>query len=151
MVAINQQIVECYETLDMSVSEIAADQSIDETVVKSVLLQCSQKYREETKLAIRSGHTDEDVERAFQIIRNTAFYSEDEHLAFRAAESIIDEKKGRKDAVLKLAKNSRPINAYIFNVQFQKAAEAIKRAQHKVIDVCSVNETSSPNGNGVPA
>jgi hypothetical protein len=151
MPAINEQIVVAYEELGMTSSQIAADQELDEAVVKAVLLQSSEKYRKETQQKVEDGYTDTDLSKAFDIVRNTAFYSEDEHLRYKAAESIIDEKKGRKD-IVKQINNYPTINALIFNVQLQKAQNAIKRATTKVIDVCPISsKQESSKEKGVPA
>ena len=97
MTAASQQIITCYEELGMSIDEIAAAGHGDPVAIKAVLLQWSQKYREEMKVNKAIDFTEEDHDQVLAVIRNAALFAEDEHLRFRAAKYIRDDKKGRLD------------------------------------------------------
>ena len=90
MTAASQQIVTAYEDLGMTIDEIAAQGLGEPVAIKAVLLQWSQKYREDTKTNKSCDFTDEDRDQALAVIRNAAMYAEDEHLRFRAAKYIHD-------------------------------------------------------------
>jgi len=138
MVAINQAIVTAYEELGMTPEEIADDQGLDISVIKATLIQSSLTYRKVIKKD-DSEFSDEDLVQVNNVIRQTALYAEDENLRFRAASYIRDDKKGRRD-IIKQVQNTQPINALIFNVQFQKAQKAIERACGKLKDAVDVSE-----------
>ena len=137
MTAVNAAIVEQYETLGLSSGEIAEQEGLDETVIKAVLLQCSDKFRKENGEVSQLDFSDEDLIAANDIIRNLAKYSEDENLRARMATYIRDDKKGRKNPIAQLANKGQPINALIFNVQFEKARRAIERATGRVIELAT--------------
>ena len=135
MTAVNAAIVEQYETLELSPEEISMQEGLDLTVVKAVLLQCSEKFRKENGEVSQLDFSDEDLIAANDIIRNLAKYSEDEQLRARMATYIRDDKKGRKNPIVQIAEKGRPINVFIFNEQLEKAKRAIARATGKTLAI----------------
>ena len=95
MTASSQQIITCYEELGMSIDEIAAAGHGDPVAIKAVLLQWSQKYREEMKVNKAIDFTEEDHDQVLAVIRNAALFAEDELLRFRAAKYIRDDTERR--------------------------------------------------------
>jgi hypothetical protein len=153
--AYNTQIVSMYETMCMSVAEIAEDQNCCEAAVKIVLAQNSKKYRVEcgfinddnldnpnpalndTSNANEDGFNREDVNLANNIFREIARESDNDVLRLRAAEYIRDDYKGRKD--IKNIVNGPQVNILVLNQRMEQArrrmAEMEGRNGQKVIDV----------------
>ena len=129
----SQQIVTLYEDCGMSIEEIAQAGHGDVLAIKAVLTQFSGKYRE-----MMSGEkkvldfTDEDLDQVNAVIRNAAMYAEDEHLRFRAAKYIRDDKKQRLDGVKGL--KSLNINLNAFMLHLNKAKELTSKKE-KVIEL----------------
>lgn len=132
-----QSIKVAYEELDMSPEEIATDRELDVVSVKAALMQSSAKYRracgaENTEDTAKLNFTDNDLEAANDVIRNLALYSEDDHLRFKAATYIRDDKKGRKE-VVKLMSHGPHFNILMFNEQMAKIREVAEKAKQRVI------------------
>jgi hypothetical protein len=127
MTAANQQIITAFEELDMTPEEIAAEQDLELTSVKAILMQFSGLYREQCKVKDDLNFTDEEEVAARQVITNIARYSEDERLRLRAAIYIRDDKKGRLDVVKQM--NGLNINVIHFNDQMKRAIAAKERAK----------------------
>lgn len=101
--SLEYQLRNAYESEGMTPLQIAEDQSLDVTAVKAKLMQISSKYRKDC-----GQEEDEDSELNFnnsdlktvnKIIMDLAISAEDEHLRFKAATYIRDDKKGRKEVV----------------------------------------------------
>ena len=97
--------------------------------VKISLLQNSAKYRQDIKTPENNkDFTDDELETA-KITMARCMNAEDEHLAFKAAKFVFNERKGRHN-VRSLLKNVN-LNVNLINVQMQKAREAKTRALTK--------------------
>lgn len=129
MTAASQQIVTAYEDLGMTIDEIAAQGLGEPVAIKAVLLQWSQKYREDTKTNKSCDFTDEDHDQVLAVIRNAAMYAEDEHLRFRAAKYIRDDKKGRLD--LNRGFKNLNISLQTFTVHLERANKIIARRENQ--------------------
>lgn len=136
MTAVNQQIVEQFETLGMSPEEIAEQEGLDVISVKSALLQNSVVYRKALKNDVDGNlsFTDEEEVMARQVIANIARYADEPGIQLRAAMFIRNDKKGRLD---QQGLGTLNVNILQFNEQLKKAIEAKKRSV-KAIDVESV-------------
>lgn len=127
MTAINEQIVSAFEELEMTPEQIAQDQDLDVTAVKSVLLQFSAKYRGVCRANPESplNFTEDEAVRARKVIVELMDYAEDENLRFRAACRVQDDRKGRLDGP-KLMQGLN-INVLQINERFKKAMEAVRQ------------------------
>lgn len=133
MTACNQQIVSAFEDLGMTPEEIAADQDLELSAVKAILMQFSAAYRKYCKKDVEACFTDEEETMARQVIAEIARYNEDDRLRLRAAMYIRDDKKGRLDVMKSLV--GLNFNALTFNDQMRKAIEAKNRSKSQVIDI----------------
>ena len=129
MTAANEQIISAFEELDMSPEQIAEDQDLDLTAVKSTLMQFSSKYRQICKKNPESefNFSDDEAIRARQVIAQLAQYAEDESLKLRAAMFVLNDKKGRLDAPKALT--GLNINVIQMNEHFKKAIEAVNKVK----------------------
>jgi hypothetical protein len=128
---VDNQIRTAYELNSMSPEEIAEDQGFDVGAIKAKLMQISSKYRkdcgQESETEDRLNFTNSDLERVNETIIQLALGAEDEHLRFKAASYIRDDKKGRKEVVRNMAGNT--FNILQFNEMMQHArvgASAVK-------------------------
>lgn len=121
-----------YEQENMSVEEIAQCQELDPVAVKAALCQCSSKYRKdcgiEGEVSDGLNFSDDELWRVNRVILDLALSSEDDHLRFKAATYIRDDKKGRKEVMKNL--NNGGINIITINErlsQIKNISEGIKR------------------------
>jgi hypothetical protein len=130
-----ESIVVSYETLGMSVEEIAGDRELEISSVKAALMQGSSKYRrecgKEDEAESRLNFTDSDLEAANEVIRNIAVYGEDPYLKFKAATYIRDDKKGRKEIVKQVA--GQQFNILLFNEHMAKVRGVAEEAKKKFL------------------
>src|SRR5690348_9325567 len=96
-----EQLKVAYETLGMSPEAISEDRELELGAVKAGLMQCSPKYRkdcgqEDTK-DDKLNFDDTQLQQVNEVIFNLALGAEDEHLRFKAATYVRDDKKGRKE------------------------------------------------------
>lgn len=132
MTAANQQIVSAFEDLGLTPDQIAEQFEYDEGAVKTILFQCSSVYRKAAKGDVSLQYSDDDAERAMQIIKDVAFGSEDDHLRFKAACRIVDEKKNRLD-VQKSVSGLANFNIVNFNVRMQEALRSLEKTREKTL------------------
>jgi len=128
---ISEAIKALYENDNLSPEQICEALG-DEMCIESVkisLLQNSAKYRQDIKTPENNkDFTDDELETA-KITMARCMNAEDEHLAFKAAKFVFNERKGRHN-VRSLLKNVN-LNVNLINVQMQKAREAKTRALTK--------------------
>lgn len=125
-----QQIKDSFETLGFSVEEISKDRGLELEAVKAGLMQCSPKYRKlcgKEDVIVEDGlnFTDEQLSRVNEVIFELAVASEDEHLRFKAATYVRDDKKGRKEIIK--AQQQGGFNILQINNLIQEAREAKDR------------------------
>lgn len=129
LTAADQQVLTAYEDLGLSPEQIAETQGFDVAAVKVLLAQFSKKYRDAVDSGDKSADFDDkEAIRARETIAELAQFAEDDHLRFRAARYIRDDKKGRLDAD-KL--KSVRISVLQINQQMAKALEAVERGKAK--------------------
>lgn len=132
-----QQIVTSYETLGLTLDQIAEVESIGVTAVKAILFANSAKYRADIDTKKENDFNETDTELALGVIRRVAQYSEDDHTALKAAMFIRNDKKGRLDVKAGLKKLN--INVTVLNEHFAKATQALAAKvipqQQKAIEV----------------
>lgn len=135
MTAQNQQIVTAYEELGMTPEEIAdnPDFGFDLTMIKAILMQSSSLYRKASKGDSRLQFSDTEADEVKGIILSIARYTEDEHLQFKAAKFIYEDKKGRLDQGRALANFNSPIIQ--FNVHYEKYMAARERTLNKAVEL----------------
>lgn len=141
----DQQIVTSYEELGMTVEQIAADTGWDALAIKASLLQNSSVYRAEVQASNSTANSNpgptlaledfdqQDLIDSKQVLREL-LHVDDDHLRFKVAKFMRDEKKGRLDPV-RAIRDIKNITVQQFNVTLVKAREARARAAQKVIDV----------------
>ena len=132
---IHEQIKTAFEELGMTVEEIASDQKLDIGIVKTALIQCSSKYRASIGMTSPENSsnnpddfTDEDLHEVNEVIRQIAKYSEDEHLRFKAATYVRDDKKGRKNIIQ--AARGITFNLLQINQRIQEANKVLERGRN---------------------
>ncbi len=87
-----------YET-GLGVDDIAGELGVEPAAVKSILLQCCEKYRKDTEDESGSPEISDTEYREFlEAYKHLARYGEDEHLRAKCLTRLLDEKKGRLDA-----------------------------------------------------
>lgn len=124
-----------YEEEGMSPEEIASDRGLDVAAVKAGLMQVSAKYRkdcgkeEETKDDLN--FSDDHLRRVNEVIYDLALSSEDEHLRFKAATYIRDDKKGRKEVAKSMGGNN--FNILMLNEQLAKVREVGDRIKKQLL------------------
>lgn len=151
-----QQIVNAYETLDMSPEDIAKEQELDILSIKACLCQFSEKYRADitnestcrkangiseqsnVPATVILGFTEQQERMALDTIANLAQYSDDENVQLRAAKYIRDDRTGRMDFANKMG--SLNVNVFAFNEQLRKAMSVVKVAKEPVVNVSSTKE-----------
>lgn len=136
MVAGNLQVVSLYEESGLDPEQIAEALDLEVSAVKFCLTAHSVSYRKmlnsQEKQELPGDFLDEDFSNAANAIKELIF-SEDDHIRYRAAKFIYNEKKGRND--LKEI-NSVNFNVHLINEQMRKAIEAKARAKElTTIDV----------------
>lgn len=130
MTSEGQQIKDSYEVHSMSPEEIASDRELNVVAVKAMLMQVSSKYRkdcshEDESVALLN-YTEEECQRALTRILEIGLSSDNEMVALRACESVVAEKRGRKDVVRNMA--NQTFNIFDFNRGLQGAREQMKLA-----------------------
>ncbi len=121
------EIVTSFETLGMSVEQIADDTGFDPSAIKAILLQSSSMYRKDAKKDDSLQFTEDEASECKKIIFDLARHSEDEYMQFKAARYVLDSKTGRLD----IGKNLQQINfnAIDFNIQMTKAMKAARATE----------------------
>jgi hypothetical protein len=136
MLAVDTQLKAAYEVNGMSPSEIAIDQGFQEKAVKAKLMQISAKYRKdcgkEDEDSTALNFTLSEAEEMKGIVLNVARTTEDDNLRFKAATWVLDDKKGRKDAV-KAIQNGPVLNMLTINEFFARAREGANNIKEKVL------------------
>lgn len=126
---IAEAIVALYENDSLDPTQISEALEMPIESVKIALLQRSGKYRDDIKVEGNDkDFTDDELETA-KIAIARCMNAEDEHLAFKAAKFIFNERKGRHN-VKSLVKNLN-LNVTLINAQMEKAREAKDRALNK--------------------
>jgi hypothetical protein len=124
-----------YEQEDMSPEQIAESQELDITAVKAGLMQCSSKYRKacgtEDEDEDRLNFTNDQLSRVNDVIVDLALGAEDEHLRFKAAAFIRDDKKGRRDVVKGMSGNN--FNILFINKQLERAREVTAGIKQRIL------------------
>jgi hypothetical protein len=125
-----KQIVTAYEVGNLSPEQIVEtfDGEYDITAVKAVLASFSSRYRKDYRLGDdetkkRLGFTEEQEASACEVIAGQIF-SEDEHVAQRAAIFIREDRQGRRDPISKMA--NLGLNIIQFNQAILAANESLK-------------------------
>jgi hypothetical protein len=128
----NTQIVALYDKeTSLTVETVAAMFQRDVEAIKFVLAAGSQRYRQETKEKPELFSQDDDL-LARETIKQLC-YAENEGVRLKAALSIVDERRGRRD-VKKDAKTIGTININVFNQHLQKGRERLKRIKGEVVE-----------------
>lgn len=146
MTATLEQLRTSYEDLGMSLDEIVQDNpDLSLESIKSGLVNCSSKYRKDCGVEERSGNedrlnfTDDDMMRVNDVIRDLALGAEDEHLRYKAATYIRDDKKGRKEVAALLKGNQ-------FNIfQFNAAIKGIRGTANNIKSTLLGNDNKTIN------
>lgn len=130
-----------YEELGMTPQEIAVDRNLDEAAIKAALMQSSILYRRacgaEPEAQNDLNFDDEQLARVNEVIMDLALAAEDEHLRFKAATYVRDDKKGRKDVVRGVQGSG--INILFINQQIQKAREMADRMKQNLLGDKAIN------------
>lgn len=127
MTALVANIVKDYESVGLSLEEIASEHNISIVEIKTLLLNYSSKYRADMKESKSLDFTDEQLELANRAIVETLQTTEDEHLKLRAAIFIREDKKGRRDVLKGLA--DLQLNVAEFNLNMRKVLASRERTK----------------------
>ena len=127
--ATDQQIKTAFEESGMTPEEISEDLGFQVEAVKAKLMQVSSKYRKacgmESLEEDALNFSNDQLQRANEVIYELAVGSEDDHLRFKAATYIRDDKKGRKEVVKALGNTS--FNMFQFNGLLQNARQGAEK------------------------
>ena len=133
------EVIHLYESCGMTVSQIAEECNLEESAVKGLLSNYSTKFKQEASKAeeeISSSEKQEFVE----VIKSLARCAENEQIKMKCAMWLVDERKGRNDAKVKMlsrlasgGNGAVNINILTLNDQLKKAREAIDFS--KAIDI----------------
>ena len=125
-------IVTAYEQENLSPEQIASDRDLDITAVKAALMQGSSHYRKdcgkENSDIPELDFDNEQLQRVNTVIYDLALSAEDEHLRFKAATYVRNDKKGRLEPVKNLA--GQNFNILMINqklAQVRQIGDNIKR------------------------
>lgn len=139
--AMETSIVQQYEVCGLTAEEIAGMEGMEVAAVKAVLLQSSRLYRD----AERAGElekcdelSDEEMRDAYKVLVTLATYSDNDGVRLKAANRIIDEKKGRltsRKALRDTSGGGAKVNILIFNRALQALNERKKELLQDVVDV----------------
>lgn len=88
--ALSSSILEAFETLGMSPEDIATTQGLEIVVVKSVLLQYSEKYKLAAKQADNDEMVSKDEVKGYVAAYKMLAYSEDDYLRERVLRNLIN-------------------------------------------------------------
>lgn len=134
----NAQIVEAYETLQLSPGEIAEQFDYEESAVIAVLAQYSSVYRKAVGSQKEIGFNDEQEQAVCDVISNIArgYTDADIPTQLRAAMFLRNDRRGRLDTMKQM--NSLNINMVNFNVDLKKALAAIQKSKEKIAQVTEV-------------
>ena len=133
MTAANQQIVTAFEDAGLTPEQIAEDLEFDLLAVKAILTQYSTKFRSESKKDDALAFKIDEAEEMKSIILGLARYSDDEHLQFKAAKFVLEDKKGRLDLNTKVP--GLQINVVTFNEQMKRALQAEQRTLERNVPI----------------
>jgi hypothetical protein len=131
-----QAIVSAYEQEKMSPEDIAQDRDLDIAAVKGALMQGSSLYRKACGEENESGgdthnFSNDDLSRVNQVILDLALGSEDEHLRFKAATYIRNDKKGRLEPAKVLQGSG--INVLMINKLIQQTKGVADNIRNSIV------------------
>lgn len=131
------QIKKAFEEEQMTPDQIAQDLGFDVVAVKSKLMQISSTYRKacgiEDPEKSELNFSDEQLQTVNDVIYNLAIGAEDEHLRFKAASYVRDDKKGRKEVVKAVGGNT--FNVLTFNEMLSGAREKMSQQMGKLVKI----------------
>lgn len=132
-----------YETLGLSIEDIASDRGLEVASVKSALLNCSSKYRRDVGVLDSSNDeskkldfSDNDLLAVNNVIREVALYGEDDNIRLKAAMYIRDDKKGRRELRQVLGGNT--FNILAFNHNMAQMREKVEKMKQQMLEVKEV-------------
>lgn len=142
--ASNAQVVDVYES-GVPIEAIASEFNYEVDAVKLILLQCSKVYqravtgikslellnRDMNDEPISDTFTSDDEIMAKNAIRSLARESEMDNVRLKAAIYVVDERKGRNDAIKNLARAGGVggFNITVVNNHFKEMRAAMARAK----------------------
>jgi hypothetical protein len=135
---VDQQVKAAYEQGNKTPKFIADDLGFTEESIKAKLMQISPVYRKacgaENIEKDELNFSDEQLRNVNETIYGLALSAEDEHLRFKAATYVRDDKKGRKEIVRAVANNT-------FNlIQFNEALEAARNGANRMKELINGNK-----------
>ena len=135
-----------YEQENMSPDSIAESEGMDVVDVKAALMQVSPKFRKdcgkEADGESKLNFSDYQAERALEKLAYLMEYADDQHLQFKAALTVLDEKKGRRDIVKGIQKNGMGSVMVQFNQMFSQVSDAANEAIAKAVGNGSSNKSN---------
>lgn len=167
MTATETEIVESFETLDMTAEDISKAMDLDILAVKSILAQYSVEYRKQGRKAetlenknlvvsnttpkpapknsITNFLSPEEREMIVETMKGLAVTSDNDMVRARMCTYLFEEDKGRNEARIKNLSNMKPngINVNVLNVNILKTRARLDKIRHgmvkdKVVDVEAV-------------
>lgn len=139
MNAATTQIIAAYRQ-GMTPEEIAESLEYDITAVKAALMQ-SGSVRKEVGSNPDLDFSDEDVLKFNEVIKEIAFYGDDDHLRLKAAMYGRDDFKGRRDAQKQIG--GLQLNVVMINDEMKKARAALARS--KSLDITTESKVGLIN------
>jgi hypothetical protein len=151
--ALATTIVTMFELHGLEPSAIAADQELEEIVVKATLLQNSSKYRELCKSEENAEHeyvTKEETQEFVEAYKRIARYTEDDYIKERALKNLINmglkvnEGLGVQDTRKLLKEFAGSGNILNLNMIIQQARAAKEKVTDKVNKVIEIQSEEIP-------
>lgn len=139
-----QQIVTAFEVNGMTAEEISQElyPEMDVVVIKTVLQQNSTVYAQKNKEALKKGEESDINEFEFEQIKRAmkglAFSTSNEELKYKTLKFLWNEKKGRNDAALTVAKlqalrGAPQTNIFLLQEQVKKAKQLVAASREPVL------------------
>jgi len=135
--AIAKRIVNAFEMLNLTPEQIAEQEQVALSIVKTVLFQSSSVFRKEAKKDKSIRYTEDEAREMRDLILKQARETEDEHLAAKNAKWIVDDYEGRHDADNPRMNTLPNVQVLNFNMMHERALAAIKRTQEKAVEITS--------------
>ena len=119
--------MQAFQELHLSPKQIAEQFDMEELAVKAILMQSSPAYRARMDVEIDYNLTDKEAFEAKETLVRLMRHSDDEHLQFKVAKYILDDKKGRLD----IGKNMSGIkmDVTVFNQYLIEAKDALNQSK----------------------
>lgn len=130
----SERIKTMYEDLGMTVEEIAGEENVDTSLVKTSLAASSHTYTEKLKAGKEEDITDEEYKTYLTAYKELAIAGSEEYPAIkeRSLRWLMEEKKGRNEARIKALAQSHGLGTNFNVLVLQNALDASAKIKKKL-------------------